>query len=55
MSIPSTPSTLAVPTMRHKGYYIHEADLTIRVHRIYIASSTYIDHRIPCLGGELYV
>lgn len=33
MSIPSTPSTLAVPTMRHSGYFIHEADLTIRVDR----------------------
>ena len=54
MSIPSTPSSLAVPTMRHKGYFIHEADLTIRVHRISIVSA-YIDHRMSRLGGELYV
>lgn len=31
MSIPSTPSSLTVPITRHKGYFIHEADLTIRV------------------------
>lgn len=31
MSIPQTPSTLAVPTMRHKSYFIHDADVTLRV------------------------
>jgi hypothetical protein len=51
MSIPSTPSSLTVPVTRHKGYFIHEADLTIRVLRIYVVSSTRIDHRrMPHLG-----
>lgn len=36
MSIPSTPSSLTVPITRHKGYFIHEADVTIRVRRIYL-------------------
>ncbi|KAF8504595.1 hypothetical protein F5888DRAFT_1630999 [Russula emetica] len=31
MSTPSTPSSLTVPITRHKGYFLHEADLTIRV------------------------
>ena len=51
MSIPSTPSSLTVPVTRHKGYFIHEADVTIRVHRIYVVSFTRIDYcRMPCLG-----
>jgi hypothetical protein len=56
MSIPSTPSSLTVPITRHKGYFIHEADLTIRVLRIYVVSSTRIDHcRMLYLGRKLYV
>jgi hypothetical protein len=38
MSTPSSPSSLTVPITRHKRYYIHEADVTIRVHCIYIES-----------------
>jgi hypothetical protein len=56
MSIPSTPSSLTVPITRHKGYFIHEADLTIRVHRIYVVSSTCTDRRrMPHLGRKLHV
>jgi hypothetical protein len=56
MSIPSTPSSLTVPITRHKGYFIHEADLTIRVLRIYLVSSTRIDRRrMLCLGRKLHV
>ncbi len=55
MSIPSTPGSLTVPITRHKGYFIHDADLTIRVLRIYIVSSTHIDHRMPYPGRELHV
>ncbi|KAI9511476.1 hypothetical protein F5148DRAFT_325927 [Russula earlei] len=31
MSPPQTPSALTVPATRHKGYFIHDADVTIRV------------------------
>jgi len=31
MSLPQTPSTLTVPITRHRGYFIHDADVTIRV------------------------
>ncbi|KAI0001071.1 hypothetical protein BJV77DRAFT_259426 [Russula vinacea] len=31
MSFPSTPSGLTLPVTRHKVYFIHEADVTIRV------------------------
>lgn len=56
MSNPSTPSSLTVPLTRHKGYFIHEADLTIRVLRIHLVSSTRIDHRrMPYLGRKLHV
>jgi hypothetical protein len=55
MSIPSTPSSIAVPVTRHKVYFIHEADVTIRVHRICIVSSTRIDYRMSCPGRELHV
>lgn len=56
MSIPSTPSSITVPITRHKGYFIHEADLTIRVLRIYLVSSTPIDHcRMSYLGRKLHV
>lgn len=56
MSIPSTPSSLTVPITRHKGYFIHEADLTIRVLCIYVVSSTRIDHcRMPYVGRKLHV
>lgn len=40
MSIPQTPTTLTVPLTRHRSYYIHEADVTIKVRRSYAASST---------------
>lgn len=56
MSIPSTPSSVTVPITRHKAYFIHEADLTIRVLRIYVASSTHTDHRhMSYLGRKLHV
>ncbi|KAI0292795.1 hypothetical protein BC826DRAFT_1105389 [Russula brevipes] len=31
MPIPQTPTTLTVPVRRHRSYFIHEADVTIRV------------------------
>lgn len=31
MPIPQSPSATTVPVMRHKSYFIHEADVTFRV------------------------
>ncbi len=55
MSIPQTPSTLTVPLMRHKSYFIHEADVTIRVDRVYIVPSTRVDHPMSCTGRKLLI
>lgn len=54
MSIPQTPSTLAVPAMRHKSYFIHEADVTIRVRRVHTVSSR-ADHCVSHAGRELHL
>jgi len=55
MYTPNTPSSPTVPRTRHKRYFIHEADVTIRVLRICIVSSTHIDHRMPYKGRKLHV
>ncbi|KAI0254407.1 hypothetical protein BJV78DRAFT_1280015 [Lactifluus subvellereus] len=62
MTIPQSPSTLTVPVMRHKSYFIHEADVTIRVesyifriHRFFlIRESAYFRLRLsaPTLPGQ---
>ena len=45
-----------MPITRHRCYFIHEADLTIRVLHVSVVSSTRIDHRrMPFLGSELHV
>ncbi|KAH9975549.1 hypothetical protein BGW80DRAFT_104355 [Lactifluus volemus] len=41
MSIPQTPSSLTVPALRHRSYFIHEGDVTIRVENYFFRVHKY--------------